>query len=59
MNLVATPSTRQALEEELSDYETGKGSVKLSYDKPLPVSLIKKIVHYRAEEYRKHGVKWM
>ncbi len=59
MNLVATPSTKQALASELSDYETGKGSVKLPYDKPLPVSLIKKIVNYRAEEYRKHGVKWM
>lgn len=59
INLVVTPSTRQALENDLVNYETGKGSVKLSYDKPLPVALIKKIIRYRAEEYRKYGVGWM
>ncbi len=58
MNLVATPSTKQAFENELSDYETGKGSVKLAYDKPLPAELIKKIVLFRACEYRENGVKW-
>lgn len=59
MNLVVTPSAKQALESNLADYVTGKGSVQLSYDKPLPVPLIEKIVRYRAEEYREHGVKWM
>jgi uncharacterized protein YdhG (YjbR/CyaY superfamily) len=59
MNLVVTPSAKEALEKELSDYETGKGSVKLSYDKPLPKKIIEKIVTYRAKEYRQHGVKWM
>lgn len=59
MNLVGTPSTREALQGELSDYETGKGSVKLSYDKPVPTSLIEKFVLYSAKEYRETGVKWM
>lgn len=59
INLVGTPSTKKALEKELVDYKTGKGSVRLSYDKPLPKALIKKIVKYRADEYRKQGVKWM
>ncbi len=58
MNLVVTPSTKQALQDELSNYETGKGSVKLPYDKPLPVLLIQKMAQYRAQEYRVHGVKW-
>lgn len=58
INLVATPSTKLAFEDELGEYETGKGSVKLAYDKPLPASLIKRMVQFRAEEYRKHGVKW-
>lgn len=58
MNLVATPSTKQALENELSDYKTGKGSIQLPYNMPLPTDLIKKIVLYRAKEYREHGVKW-
>jgi uncharacterized protein YdhG (YjbR/CyaY superfamily) len=59
MNLVATPSIRQALQSELTDYTTGKGSVQLAYDKPLPANLIEKIVSYRAKEYRENGVKWM
>lgn len=59
MNLVGTPSTREALQSELSDYETGKGSVKLYYDKPVPEKLIEKFVLYRANEYRENGVKWM
>lgn len=58
MNLVATPSTKQAFEKELAGYETGKGSVKLLYDRPLPAKLIEKIVIYRAKEYRDSGIKW-
>lgn len=59
MNLVGTPSTREAFQDELSGYETGKGSIKLSYDQPLPAKLIEKFVLYRAIEYREKGVKWM
>lgn len=59
MNLVATPSTKQALESQLLNYKTGKGSVQLHYDRPLPVQLIESIVLTRAKEYREQGVKWM
>ncbi len=59
MNLVGTPSTKAAFEKELAGYETGKGSIKLPYDKQLPTELIKAFVLYRANEYRKNGVKWM
>lgn len=58
MNLVGTPSTKDAFQGELSDYETGKGSVRLAYDKPVPAKLIERFVQYRAKEYRENGVKW-
>jgi uncharacterized protein YdhG (YjbR/CyaY superfamily) len=58
MNFVVTPSTKQVFEKELSDYPTGKGSVQLSYDKPLPVDLLKKMLIYRAKEYHGNNVKW-
>lgn len=58
MNLVGTPSTKAALVKDLAGYETGKGSVQLAYDKPLPEALIRKFVKYRADEYRNKGVKW-
>lgn len=59
INLVGTPSTREALKDKLAEYEIGKGSVKLPYDTPLPTELIKEFVQYRAKEYRTDGVKWM
>lgn len=36
--------------KELSAYKLGKGSVQLPLDKPLPLSLISKIVKYRVKE---------
>ncbi len=45
-----TPSGHQAFEKELSIYKSGKGSVQFPIDKPLPLSLISKIVKYRVAE---------
>ena len=39
--------------EDLSAYETGKGTLQFPYDKPLPLDLITKIVKFRAAENRK------
>lgn len=58
MNFVATPSTKAAFETELSEYVTGKGSVQLSYGKPLPVDLLKRMMTFRAKEYRENNVNW-
>lgn len=58
INLVVTPSAKEAFKDTLKGYVTGKGSVQLSYDKELPKKLISNIVSYRAEEYRIQGVKW-
>lgn len=58
MNFVVTPSAKQAFASQLSGYVTGKGSVQLLYDKPLPLELLKKMLMYRAKEYREHNVTW-
>lgn len=58
MNLVVTPSAKQVFDAELSDYKTGKGSIQLPYDRPLPADLIRRIVLHRANEYREGGVEW-
>ncbi len=44
------PSGIKAFEEELSVYEGAKGSVKFPLDKPLPLSLVSKIVKFRVKE---------
>jgi uncharacterized protein YdhG (YjbR/CyaY superfamily) len=44
------PSGIKAFEKELSVYEGAKGSVKFPLDKPLPLSLVSKIVKFRVGE---------
>lgn len=44
------PTGSEAFKKELSVYKTGKGSVQFPIDKPMPLSLITKIVKYRVKE---------
>jgi len=45
-----TPSGIQAYREELSVYESAKGSIRFPIDQPLPFELISKIVKFRVTE---------
>lgn len=45
-----TASGQKAFEKELSVYKSGKGSVQFPLSKPMPLSLIRKIVKYRVKE---------
>lgn len=45
-----TPSGISQFEKELSKYGGAKGSVQFPLDKPLPLTLIKKIVQFRVKE---------
>ena len=47
-----TPSGIAAFKEELSRYESAKGSVQFPIDEPMPLSLIGKIVKFRVKEAR-------
>lgn len=58
-NIVFTPSTREAFDDELTDFTTGKGSVKLPYGSPVPEQLLARMIAYRIEEFENDGVKWM
>ncbi|MGA2505013.1 MAG: DUF1801 domain-containing protein [Anaerolineales bacterium] len=44
------PSGIQAFKNELSIYESSKGSVQFPLDKPLPLKLISRIVKFRVAE---------
>lgn len=46
----ATSNGHAAFKDEFSSYKQGKGSVQLPLDQPLPIELIKKVVHFRKEE---------
>lgn len=45
-----TASGIAAFKDELSKYKNAKGSVQFPLDKPVPLSLIKKMVKYRVQE---------
>jgi uncharacterized protein YdhG (YjbR/CyaY superfamily) len=50
IGLYATPSANIIFKKELAVYKTGKGSIQLPIDKPLPPALITKIVKFRLAE---------
>ena len=46
----ATPTGHSQFEKELSNYKQGKGSVQFPLDKPIPLTLIARIVKFKVEE---------
>jgi uncharacterized protein YdhG (YjbR/CyaY superfamily) len=58
-NFVFTPSTRAVFADELTDFQTGKGSVQLPYGHPVPAGLLRRMIDHRIREFREDGVLWM
>ncbi|GAA1863724.1 iron chaperone [Brevibacterium marinum] len=58
-NFAFTPSTKEAFAERLSGFDTGKGTIKLYYDREIPVDLLAEMIAYRIREFEVDGVKWM
>src|SRR5262245_27488003 len=50
-------STVEAHQDELKDYDTSKGTIRFQADKPLPVSLVRKLVKARIAENVSRGKK--
>lgn len=50
-----SPSGIEEFKDELSAYNHAKGSVQFPLDRPVPMSLIRKIVKFRVKEARKGG----
>lgn len=53
-----TTSPIVAFKKELAPYKTAKGSIQFPLDKPLPVTLIKKITKLREKENKEHDALW-
>jgi uncharacterized protein YdhG (YjbR/CyaY superfamily) len=43
----ATPNGHEAFADDFAKYKQGKGSVQFPINEPLPIELIKRVVHYR------------
>jgi uncharacterized protein YdhG (YjbR/CyaY superfamily) len=48
-----------ALDDEFTDFTTGKGSVQLPYDEPVPAELLGRMIDHRVKEFTVDGVRWM
>jgi uncharacterized protein YdhG (YjbR/CyaY superfamily) len=59
LNFMPTPSAMKPFRRELSKFKTGKGSIQIPYDQPLPRALIRRIAAFRVRELREKDVKWM
>lgn len=58
LGVYPTPAVLEALESETKQYSQGKGSVQFPLDKPLPKTILRKIINLRIKLYKK-GQKWM
>jgi uncharacterized protein YdhG (YjbR/CyaY superfamily) len=50
IGLYPEPSAIEAFKEELSDYDTARGTIRFPLDKPIPYDLIEEIVEFRVRE---------
>jgi uncharacterized protein YdhG (YjbR/CyaY superfamily) len=53
-----TPSAVKTFKKSLSKYTTASSSIQFPLDKPLPLSLIRKITLFRVRESREEDAKW-
>jgi uncharacterized protein YdhG (YjbR/CyaY superfamily) len=53
-----TPSAVKAFGKNLSEFKTGKGTIQFPLEKPLPLSLIRKITKFRVRESLERDGKW-
>ena len=59
INFMPTGPAMKPFMEELSELITGKDTIQIPYDRPLPSILIQKIAEYRIKDVRENDAKWM
>ena len=52
------PSAVKAFAKDLKDFKTAEGSIQFPLEKPIPLTLIKKIVKFRVKESKERTLKW-
>ncbi len=59
INFMPTRSSLAPFEEELKNMTTGKDTIQLPYDKPIPKTLLRKIAAHRIKDVRENDARWM
>ena len=52
-----SPSGVEDFEKELAPYRSGKGTLRFSFDQPIPWNIIQKVIHFRVKENMNKGGK--
>lgn len=59
LNFSPTGPAMKPFKEELAKFKTGKDTIQLPYDQPLPKGLLRKIAAFRAKQVRESDARWM
>jgi len=59
INFAPAPAALAPFRDELVTHKTGKGTLQIPYNKPIPVALIRKIAKFRVKDVRENDAKWM
>jgi uncharacterized protein YdhG (YjbR/CyaY superfamily) len=59
INFAPTPAAMEPFRNELAKYKTGKGTLQIPYDKPIPDALVRKIALFRVKDVRENDARWM
>jgi uncharacterized protein YdhG (YjbR/CyaY superfamily) len=59
INFMPTGPAMEPFMEELSDFISGKDTIQIPYDRPLPEKLIQKIAENRIKDVKENDAKWM
>src|SRR5688572_23329094 len=57
ISLFPMPSALKVFRKDLKGFKTGRGTIQLPHDKPLPLALIRRITAWRAKEVRERDAK--
>ena len=59
INFAPTPAALAPFREELVTHKTGKATLQIPYNKPVPVTLVRKIAKFRLKDVQENDAKWM
>jgi uncharacterized protein YdhG (YjbR/CyaY superfamily) len=58
ISLFPMPAALKVFRKELKGFKTGRGTIQLPHDQPLPLALVRRITAWRAREVRERDAKW-
>lgn len=58
ISLFPMAASLKAFRKELRGFKTGRGTIQLPLDRPLPLTLIRRITAWRAKQVRERDARW-